>query len=72
MASNKNQRIFSTDPEFLKRLLDEYTNYVGRYCELDLTAGCLTIYARTPIKSKKKKNDKEERNKRAEKFERRS
>jgi hypothetical protein len=66
----KNQRIFSTDPEYLKNLKDEYENYVGRYCELDLKAGCLTVFARTPTKPKKK-SEKAERDKRKEKFERR-
>lgn len=72
MARVKNQRIFSLDNDYLLRLEDEYRNYVGRYCELDLKNGVLTIYARTPTKPKKKKDDKEERDKRKEKFERRS
>lgn len=71
MASNKNQRIFSTDRDYLLRLEDEYRNYVGRYVELDLAAGVLTVFSRTPTKSKKKKTEREERNKRKEKFERR-
>lgn len=72
MSRVKNQRIFSTDLEYLKRLEDEYRNYVGRYCELDLKNGVLTIFSRQPTKPKKTKAEKDERDKRKEKFERRS
>lgn len=70
MARVKNQRIFSLDRDYLLRLEDEYRNYVGRYCELDLKNGVLTVFSRVPTKPKKK--EKTERNKRSEKFERRA
>lgn len=65
---NKNQRIWSTDLEFLKRLADEQENYIGRQYKLDLKQGLLIIYA-LPQKRHKKK-DKQERNKQRERFER--
>jgi len=70
----KNQRIFSTDLEYLKNLKEEYEQYVGRYCELNTKEGVLTIFARIPTKPKKKKSEREreDRDKRKEKFERRS
>lgn len=65
---NKNQRIWSTDLDFLKRLADEQENYIGRPYKLDLKQGLLIIFA-LPQKRKKKK-EKGERNKRYERFER--
>ena len=68
MAKMKNQRIYST-PEHLQMLADEQKYYIGRQYSLDLDEGCLTIYARPQRRVKKK--DAKERDKRAEKFERR-
>lgn len=72
MSRVKNQRIFSLDHEYLKNLKEEYTDYVGRYCELDLKNNVLTIFARRPTKPKKKEKEHIERDKRKEKFERRT
>lgn len=74
MAKNKNQRIWSSDREFLQNLADEQRDYIGRDFSLDLKNGLLIIFA-LPRKYKAKKEtpkkDKVERNKRSEKFERR-
>jgi hypothetical protein len=79
MSKMKNQRIYSSDLEHLKMLAEEQRVYIGREYSLDLTNGCLTIYA-LPQKKHKPKHlntkgsdlPKEERNKREEKFERRA
>ncbi len=75
MAKMKNQRIYS-NPEHLKMLAEEQRVYIGRDYELDLKAGCLTIYALPRKRVKKRKDDEKaehkDRNKREEKFERRA
>ena len=71
---NKNQRIWSSDREFLQRLADEQKEYIGRPFKLELDKGLLTIFALPPVKHKKKveHKDKEPRNKHAESAGRRS
>ncbi len=64
---NKNQRIWSDDREFLKRIADEQENYIGRPYKLDLDAGLITIFALPQYHKKKRPpKQKQERNKRAE------
>lgn len=67
MAKQKNQRIWSSDREFLQRLADEQEDYIKRPYKLDLQRGVLTIFA-LPRRHKKSKETKakEPRNKRAE------
>jgi hypothetical protein len=66
MAKVKNQRIWSTDREFLTRLAEDF-EFIGRPHRLDLKNGCLTVFALPQRKPKKKKQDeKSPRNKRAE------
>lgn len=61
----KNRRIYSRDQEFLVKLREEYTLYGG--WDTKLEQGCLTIFAYKQKRPKKKKEDeKEPRNKRAE------
>lgn len=68
----KNQRIYSNDPEYLKRLADEI-EFIGRPYKLDLKNGVLLVYALPPRKRKaKKEHKKEARNKRAESAARRN
>jgi hypothetical protein len=73
MAKKKNQRIYSTNHQWLKMLADEQKNYIGRDFRLDLANNCLTIFA-LPLKYKAKKESKPkpERDKRSEKFARRA
>ena len=69
MSKNKNQRIYSTDHDWLRMLAAEQRDYIGRDFKLDLANNMLTIYAlprRFRQESKKKTDDKEPRNKRAE------
>ena len=70
MAKAKNQRIWSQDRDFLQSLADEQEEYIGRPYKLDLNKGLLIIYALPPRHKKSPKN-KQERDKRREKFERR-
>lgn len=70
MAKQKNQRIYSTDHEWLQMLADEQENYIGREYKLDLKNNLLTIYA-LPRRHKKSPKEKVDRDKRREKFERR-
>lgn len=63
MSKNKNQRIWSEDLEFLKRIADEQENYIGRPYKLDLAKGLLTIYS---LPKRKPKQSKEDRNKRSD------
>lgn len=67
MAKIKNQRIYSDDHEFLKRLADEM-EFIGREYSLQLKDGLLIVFALPQRKKKTKgERDKHERNKRAEK-----
>lgn len=59
---SKNQRIWSNDQEFLKRIADEQENYIGRPYKLDLAKGLIIIYA-LPQRKKKEKREREERRK---------
>jgi hypothetical protein len=73
LAKNKNQRIWSNDPAVLKGIADEQRDYIGRDFELDLKNGLITIFALPrKYKAKRETPPKVERNKRSEKFERRS
>lgn len=72
MSKHRNQRIWSNDHEFLKRIADEQENYIGRKYKLELDKGLITIYALPPRKPSKKEKAKKERDKRSEKFERRT
>ena len=64
---SKNQRIWSTDRDFLLRIADEQENYIGRPYKLDLELGLITIYALPKWHKKNRKpKEKVERNKRAE------
>lgn len=71
MSKQRNQRIWSNDPEVLKRIADEQKNYIGRPFKLELDKGLITIYALPPKRMSKKEKAKKERDKRSEKFERR-
>jgi hypothetical protein len=53
----KNQYI-TGDPEYLKRLYDEYRNYCGR--DVKMENGQLVVLALPPVKQKKKKAKEEE------------
>jgi hypothetical protein len=70
VAKYKNQRIWSTDRDFLQNLADEQEFYIGRRYKLDLAQGLLIIYA-LPQWHKKNPKPKVERDKRSEKFQRR-
>lgn len=70
MAKQKNQRIYSKDHEWLKMLADEQENYIGRPYKLDLKNDLLIIYC-LPLRHKKSPKEKQDRDKRREKFERR-
>lgn len=71
MTKNKNHVIWSDDTAFLQNLADEQENYIGREYKLDLKRGVLVIYA-LPRRHKKSPKEKQSRDKRSEKFERRS
>lgn len=71
MAKSKNQKIYSTDTEWLKMLAEENEQYIGREFKLDLKNGILTIFA-LPKRHKKSPKEKKTRDKRSEKFERRT
>lgn len=72
MAKIKNQRLYSDDPEQLKKWAEE-VEFIGRPYHLDYRTGTLTIFAIDPRKrGKKKKREKEARNKRAESAARRN
>lgn len=71
MAKQKNQRIYSTNHEWLQMLADEQENYIGRDYKLDLKNNMLTIFALPQRRKKDKTKDKHDRDKRREKFERR-
>lgn len=68
----KNQRIWSSDPDLLKRIADEQENYIGRPFKLELDKGLITIFALPPRRPSKKAKAKQERDKRSEKFEKRA
>jgi hypothetical protein len=63
VSKTKNQRIWSSDQEYLRRVASEF-EFIGRKYKLE--TGLLTIFALPQRKDKKKKSDKEPRNKRAE------
>ena len=53
----KNQYI-TGDPEYLKRLFDEYKNYCGR--DVRMESGRLVVLALPPVKQKKKRVEKDD------------
>ena len=68
----KNKSHYSNDPEVLKTLAEEFA-MIGRDYRLDLKHGVITQFVLPRKKVKKKRDDeKNERNKRSEKFERRT
>jgi len=68
----RNQRIYSQDRELLQRLADEQRDYIGRDFKLDLKQGLLIIFALPARYKKKQDKQRPVRDKRSEKFERRS
>lgn len=65
-----NKRIYSGDQEKLKALQEEYEQYCGFLTELE--PGVLTVLCSRKRPKPKAPKEKSERNKRSEKFERRS
>ena len=63
MAKQKNQRIYSTNPEVLKGVAEEQRLYIGREYKLDLTNGVITIFALPQQKPKRKDDEKRGRGK---------
>lgn len=62
----KNKSVYSDDREYLKRLADELS-FLGRHYILDLKEGKITQLVYPPRKPKRKReDDKNPRNKRAE------
>lgn len=59
MSRNKNQKVYSTDPEFLKRVLEDFI-YLGR--DAELTGDTVTVYALPRRRPKKKVEKRPRRN----------
>lgn len=70
MAKIRNKTVYSDDRDYLKFLASEL-DFIGREYRLDLKAGSITQFA-LPQRKVKPKRDKQERDKRSEKFERRA